>query len=170
MSSFGHEGGTDRLAALRTRSDPENDRRPPRSRRPELMVAAGAVAVGVILLLLVALPGRNQVQVADQTTTTVAQTNNSRIPVGMALLAFPVAQGHLPPALRPGDRARIVATPAPDGTGTTRVLAPVVTVERIEAAPSLDGSTVVSVIADESIAASIAGSGPVHVFLTGERR
>ena len=174
MSSYGNDGASDRLAAMRAPTEPSRER-PPRDRqrssvrRPELAVASAAVVVGIVILLVMAMPRGGGVQVATETSTTLAPTNNARIPNGMALVAFPVESGHLPASLRPGDRVKIVATPMADGTGMVRVLGSVVTIENIDTASSVDGSAVVSVIANESIAASVAASGPVHVFLVGER-
>ena len=169
MPGFGNDSNNDRLAALRTTSEPERAGRQAGRRRPELMVAVIALAVGVVLLVAIAIPRGRAVQVATASSTTLTPTNNARVPSGMVLVAVPVEAGHIPGSVRPGDRVRIVVTPMPDGTGSVRVVPSVVTVQSIDSTASIEGTTVVSVVGDASIVAAIASSGPVHVFLVGER-
>ena len=169
MSGFGGDSNNDRLAALRSGPEPTPGRGRVAVRRPELIVAAIALALGIALLVSVMMPRGGGVQVATESTTTVAATNNARIPTGMILVAMPVERGHIPASVRPGDRVRIVATPMSDGTGTVHLVPSIVTVQSIDTSDSIDATTVISVIGESSVAAAVAASGPVHVFLVGER-
>ena len=170
MSSYGNEPVVDRLSAMRASASPDRQGRERRVRRPEIVVATVAVVTGLVILLMVVVPRRGGVVSSVAPSTTLAITNNSRVPVGMALMSFPVEPGHLPPSVRVGDRVRIVATPTTDGTGSVRVLGPVATIHEVDSGGTMDGASIVSVITDESVAASIASSGEVHVYLVGEGR
>ena len=160
-TGHGSVSGPDRLNALRQNSQSQLSLLTPRKIRIELLLGVGAFFVVIAALFF--LFGSRSPGVSPSThwqrLLRILWSTASR----EAFIAIALEDGTFPPDVQKGDRVRIVVTPSPDGTGSTRGLDETTIVESMSNASEVGGRYVMTVRGPESVAIAIAASGTIHV-------
>lgn len=161
------DGSVDRLAALRAASTaPVAAPRLVANTRVLLLAGImGFLAVFGVVVMRVVAPDGAPTSGDAETPTAVTPAEETELLAGEALMAFPVKEGHYPPALGRGDVIRVVVTPAADGSGETKLINESVVVSEVDEMSDMSSDVVVTVRGRETLLGLIASSGPIHVAL-----
>jgi len=161
-TGLGSSSGIDRLNSLRQSSQSQLSLLTPRKIRIELLVGLGAFFVVIAALFF--LFGSRSPGISPSTSLATATAEPiGQLRRGEAYIAIALEDGTFPPDVQKGDRVRIVVTPSPDGTGSTRGLDEKTIVESMSSASEAGGRYVMTVRGPESVAVAIAASGTIHV-------
>lgn len=166
-------GSSDRLQAMRaparTASGAAQTAR--QTMRIELLIGVVLILGGIAFALYVG-RGPDTAAVTDvpgaaATIPSPSESSGSVLLAGEVAVAFAVDEGNYPPSLKQGDVVRLVVTPNLDGSGEVRGLTEKTIVMAVDSSPDNGNKTVVTVRVPESLATTIAGSGPIHVAILG---
>lgn len=162
---------TDRLSALRERTEaPKSEGHP--LRRNDLLIGAAVVLIGVVLVFALMTKRSPSVVASGETTQKpVSEVDASQgLLTTEAFIPLLIEIGHFPPQLETGDLVQVAVTPGIDGDGETRVLPEEVTVTDISVTSELSTSTVITVRAPQKFLADIASSGALFLSQVGDSK
>ena len=167
-SNFGAPGIAERLSVLRTPqpgSAPLKTNTPKRTRL-EVLIGVVVVLAGITMALFLS-GGSSSPAIGGEPATSSPKVDaqDSRLMAGEAFIAIAVDPGNFPPSLLVGDTVRVVVTPSNDGSGSVRSLKELTVVQSVTPPAEMGTQFVVTVRAPESLATSIAASGPLHLSI-----
>jgi len=167
-SNFGAPGIAERLSVLRT---PQPGTAPlktntPKRMRLEVLIGVVVVLAGITMALFLSGGGSSPAIGGEpETSSPEVEVQDSRLMAGEAFIAIALNPGNFPPSLLVGDTVRVVVTPSNDGSGSVRSLRELTVVQSVTPPDEMGTQFVVTVRAPESLATSIAASGPLHLSI-----
>ena len=155
----------DRLHAFRQPQEAPSGNRRMSIRKNEVLMGAVVILVGILLISFVVFrPNKTQTVIgAPEIPSQLSEISEPQLLAGDALIALAVQPGHYPPQLVVGDAVRIAVTPGVDGNSETRLLPDEAVVTSISTSNDIQTESVITVIAPQTVLASIAASGELHV-------